>query len=301
VGQAGKRTQREFFLHIEENYIGSYSEFWEPDAKVPWLYNAATGIMISFEDPRSMRDKADYVVANNLGGAMIWELAADDRQHSLLDTIAVKFALLEPAPRNFLPQQLASQAESIASNLEQTDYQHHENIDVDNGIYDCDCNGIVGFVLERVAPEHYAMVPKEKSQSRPRAFEYYALFAGLNQQSRAGWRRIDSLQEARRGDVMAWRFSEIEPGEDTGHVLFVAERPRMLDSGDFAVRVYDSAAIPHFDDTRGNGEGQFPTGVGSGFINFQVDASGAPIAFQFGPSDPTFHTFPIAIGRVEPL
>ena len=300
--KAGSAPSGNFFYQdIEENYLGSYSEFWEPDAKAPWLYNAATGIMISYEDPRSVGDKADYVVENNLGGAMIWELAADDEQHSLLVTIANKFALLESAPPNLLPRQLASQAESIVNNLEQTDYQHRESIDVDNGIYDCDCNGFVGFVLKGVAPEHYAMVPKETNQPRPRAFKYYTFFAELNTGSPKGWSRIDSLREARRGDIMAWRFPEIEPGENTGHVLFVAERPRMLDSGDFAVRVYDSAAVPHFDDTRGDGEGQFPTGVGSGFINFQVDARGAPIAFQFGPSDPTFRTFPIAIGRVEPL
>ena len=83
-----------FYQDIEENYIGSCSKFWEPDAKVPWLYNQTTGIMISYEDPRSVGDKADYVVANNLGGAMVWELAADNHQHSLIDTIAVKFALL---------------------------------------------------------------------------------------------------------------------------------------------------------------------------------------------------------------
>ena len=81
-----------FYQDIEDNYIPTYSQFWQPDAKVPWLYDPAAGIMISYEDPRSVADKAEYVVANNLGGAMVWELAADDRQHSLLDTIAVKFA-----------------------------------------------------------------------------------------------------------------------------------------------------------------------------------------------------------------
>jgi hypothetical protein len=64
--------------------------------------------------------------------------------------------------------------------------------------------------------------------------------------------------------------------------------------------VYDSAAGPHFDDTRGDGTVDSPSGVGTGFINFQVDADGRPIAFQFGPSA-GFDVFPIAIGRVEPF
>ena len=96
-----------FYQDIEDNYTGNYSKFWHPHAKVPWLYNPTTGIMISYEGPRSVGDKAEYVVANNLGGIMVWELAADDQQHSLIDTIAVKFARMESAPPDFLPQQLA--------------------------------------------------------------------------------------------------------------------------------------------------------------------------------------------------
>jgi hypothetical protein len=52
-----------------------------------------------------------------------------------------------------LPQQIAAQAEFIVNNLEQTDYQYTEQIDVDRGIYDCDCNSFVGFVLQRAAPD----------------------------------------------------------------------------------------------------------------------------------------------------
>jgi hypothetical protein len=85
-----------------------------------------------------------------------------------------------------LPQQIAAQAELIVNNLEQTDYQYTEQIDVDQGIYDCDCNGFVGLVLQRTAPDHYALVPKETDQPRPRAFEYYDFFNSLTPQSRRG-------------------------------------------------------------------------------------------------------------------
>jgi hypothetical protein len=199
-----------------------------------------------------------------------------------------------------LPQQIAAQAEFIVNNLEQTDYQYTEQIDGDRGIYDCDCNSFVGFVLQAIAPDHYALIPKEINQPRPRAFEYYDFFSSLTPESTGGWHRIDLLPDARRGDIVAWRFPEITPGHDTGHVVFVADTPSLLDSGAFAVRVYDSADTPHFDDTRGDGERQFPNGVGSGFINFTVDQSGRPTAFQFSPSD-GFTTLPIAIGRVKPL
>jgi len=207
---------------------------------------------------------------------------------------------MEPTPQLSLPGQIASQAEFIVNNLQQTDYQHTENIDVDRSVYDCDCNGFAGFVLERAAPDHYAMIPKEADQLRPRAFKYYEFFNSLTPESTGGWHQIDFLRDARRGDIIAWRFSKIEIGQNTGHVLFAAETPIADDSGIFTVRVYDSAAQPHFDDTRGNGEGEFATGVGSGFIKFQVDDAGRPTAFLFAPSD-QFTTLPIAIGRVEPL
>lgn len=201
---------------------------------------------------------------------------------------------------NHITGRLASQAEFFVNNLAQTDYQYNEHIVAGEGIWDCDCNSFVGFVLQSLAPEHYAMIPRETSQKRPRAFEYYTFFVSPTLEDRGGWRRIDSLEDARRGDIIAWRLPQIAAGQDTGHVFYVADTPRVLDSGSFAVRVYDSASSPHFDDTRGTSDGRFPNGVGSGFIHFEVDGSGAPLAFQFGPSAP-WRRFPIAIGRAESL
>lgn len=199
-----------------------------------------------------------------------------------------------------LPGQIADQAEFIVNNLRRTDYQHQDHIDVDLGIYDCDCNGFASFVMERAAPDHYAMIPKEMDQPRPRAFKYYEFFHALTPESTDGWHEIEFMRDARRGDLIAWRFPQIETGHDTGHVCFAGETPVADDSGNFSVRVYDSARQPHFDDTRGDGEGEFASGVGSGFLHFRVDDLGRPTAFQFAPSD-GFKTLPIAIGRVEPL
>jgi hypothetical protein len=108
------------------------------------------------------------------------------------------------------------------------------------------------------------------------------------------------LAGAARGDLIAWRlFPHPEPGKDTGHVVFVAGTPAVDDQGCFAVRVYDSAVVPHFDDTRGDGPGQWPSGVGSGFINFRVGDDGQPVAFQFSPPlSSEFTSLPIAIGRL---
>ena len=205
-----------------------------------------------------------------------------------------------------LPQGIAAMAESIVDTLTQTDYQHIDNIDPDTGVYDCDCNGFVAYVLSNVVPEHYALVPKETDQSRPRAFEYFNFFASLTPESSGGWRRVDMLENAGRGDVMAWRFPTIEPDINTGHVMILAETPTRDSTGQFfVVRVYDSAAEAHFDDTRmpdGQPSPTGKTGVGSGFINLLVDAEGRPIAYLFAPpADGEYSYRPIAIGRAEPL
>ncbi len=183
-------------------------------------------------------------------------------------------------------------------------------------------------MLAGLAPLHYAMLPTAADLPRPRACDFYVFFQSLSPAATGGWQSINALNNARRGDIIAWELSEyqdgivsgeslnlqggvitwqlpeFQPGHDTGHVFFVAETPTVDKFGIVSVRVYDSAKVAHFDDTRGDGPDQFPNGVGSGIIKFQVDASGAPIAFLFSPSDDpniSFTSMPIAIGRAEPL
>ncbi len=207
-----------------------------------------------------------------------------------------------------LPLDIASMAESIVNTLTQTDYQHVDNIDPGTGVYDCDCNGFAAFILRAVALQNFQAIPIDTQvgsvESRPPAFEYYDFFASLTAQSPGGWSRVDLLTDAGRGDIMAWRSPTIEVHVDTGHVVILAETPALDASGEFyVVRVYDSAAEAHFDDTRapdGQPSPKGPTGVGSGFINLKVDGEGRPIAYLFAPpADAQYSYRPIAIGRAQ--
>ena len=210
-----------------------------------------------------------------------------------------------------LPQDIAALAESIVNTLTQTDYQHVDKIDPASGVYDCDCNGFVAHVLRSAAPKNLAAIPIDTqqpgpSESRPRAFEYYDFFASLTASSTGGWSRINLLSDAGRGDVMAWRFPTLERGVNTGHVVILAETPRPDPSGEFyAVRVYDSAAEAHFEDTRltnGQPSPTGKTGVGSGILNFKVDGAGHPIAYLFAPPLTAQYSYrPIAIGRARAI
>lgn len=59
-----------------------FTEHWDDQAKVPWLsVNSADGkalFAISYENPRSVAIKADYIKEKGLAGAMFWEYGADD-------------------------------------------------------------------------------------------------------------------------------------------------------------------------------------------------------------------------------
>jgi chitinase len=72
---------------LEKYYLNSYPRYWNEETKEPWLYNPSTGIMITYEDSQSLAAKADYVVANRLGGIMIWHVSADDAQHTLVTVL----------------------------------------------------------------------------------------------------------------------------------------------------------------------------------------------------------------------
>jgi chitinase len=65
------------YSDLTANYIGKYPTFFDENAQSPWLYAADRQIMISYENPRSLAAKAQYVRANGYGGIMFWELSAD--------------------------------------------------------------------------------------------------------------------------------------------------------------------------------------------------------------------------------
>jgi chitinase len=59
-----------------------FTEHWDSQAKVPWLsVKSASGeplFALSYENPRSVDLKAQYIKEKGLGGAMFWEYGADD-------------------------------------------------------------------------------------------------------------------------------------------------------------------------------------------------------------------------------
>ena len=74
-----------------------FSQHWDDEAKVPWLsVQSVEGkalFALSYENPRSVAIKADYIKSKGLGGAMFWEYGADDQNQlakQLAESLGIK-------------------------------------------------------------------------------------------------------------------------------------------------------------------------------------------------------------------
>ncbi len=63
-----------------------FYRYWDERAQAPYLWNDQTRVFITYDDPQSIRAKAEFVRVNRLGGMMFWELS-QDRHDELLDVI----------------------------------------------------------------------------------------------------------------------------------------------------------------------------------------------------------------------
>jgi chitinase len=79
--------------------LGKFTRFWDEKAKVPYLVNSASQVLVSYDDEESMRAKGEYVVDHGARGVIIWEITGDflsDGTTPLLDALVTA---LRTAPR----------------------------------------------------------------------------------------------------------------------------------------------------------------------------------------------------------
>lgn len=66
-----------------------YLRHWNAVASAPYLYNPASQVWISYEDPQALKEKKRFIAGQHLRGVMFWELSADGGR-TLLRTLADK-------------------------------------------------------------------------------------------------------------------------------------------------------------------------------------------------------------------
>ena len=70
------------YRDLTENYINKngYRRYWDDTVKAPYLWNKEKQIMVSYENPKSLRYKAEYIKKKGLGGVMYWHHSYDPSQ-----------------------------------------------------------------------------------------------------------------------------------------------------------------------------------------------------------------------------
>lgn len=83
---------------------GEYQRYWDDEAKAVYAYNPQTKVLISYDDPDSIRAKMAYVLEKGVGGVMFWELSGDTQDlTSIVRTIHM--SLGDPLPPTVPPVQ----------------------------------------------------------------------------------------------------------------------------------------------------------------------------------------------------
>jgi chitinase len=89
VNQPYERFEGEHsYAELAEKFIGKqgFVRYWDAGAQAAYLWNGASRIFITYDDPQSIAIKARYALDRHLGGIMFWELS-QDRDGTLLDVI----------------------------------------------------------------------------------------------------------------------------------------------------------------------------------------------------------------------
>lgn len=87
--QAGKAAEPVAYKDLEAVLpeAGGYERHWDSTAHAPYIYHPRRQQFITYEDPRSVKEKTWYAQEHGLNGIMFWQLAQDRLSGGLLDAI----------------------------------------------------------------------------------------------------------------------------------------------------------------------------------------------------------------------
>ncbi|CAA9201880.1 glycoside hydrolase family 18 protein [Flavobacterium collinsii] len=87
--QAGEHVQGVSFKGYAPFYTeaNGWKYFWDDKAKAPFWYNEKEKTFATGDNLTSIKAKAEYVKAKNLGGIMFWELPLDATRNGMVNTI----------------------------------------------------------------------------------------------------------------------------------------------------------------------------------------------------------------------
>jgi hypothetical protein len=202
-----------------------------------------------------------------------------------------------PKPVPVQPVSVLDQAMHVFRNARSTAYTHKTTIEEDEGKFEFDCSGFVGYVLAKSQPSALAEL-RIATKRRPLAKHFVEFFQNLPAGS--AWHEIARVQDLAPGDVIAWLKPDDVTTKNTGHVMIVRGAPaRDAEYTDvWAVPIIDSTAVPH-----GKGDSRKDTGVtglGTGEVLLVVDEHDQPIGYRWSRgTKATLHKTTIALAGVR--
>ena len=60
-----------------------FMRYWDEKAKAPYLWNAKTRQLVTYDDEESVKVKCEYVKARKMAGVMFWQYASDPKEYLL--------------------------------------------------------------------------------------------------------------------------------------------------------------------------------------------------------------------------
>ncbi len=188
---------------------------------------------------------------------------------------------------------LLAEAERELARMNSSGYTHRTSVDEENGIYNYDCSGFVGYALNRADPCAFDVLLHDRPDTGN--FYYHIIGFGTVPGS-GGWMRVLLPRDLRPGDLIVWPRDQSDEGS-SGHIMIVAGNPNENPKreGELLVRVIDSTTSRHADDTRGAGE----TGLGEGTVGIMTDSAGQATGYFWrGGESRTLQETEMAFARI---
>ncbi|MCL1141999.1 glycosyl hydrolase family 18 protein [Shewanella gaetbuli] len=134
------------YRDIVDNHMGGDWKYsYDEQAEAPYLFNSTTGGLITYDNPRSVKAKANYVLNQNLGGIFHWEIDGDNgdlinAMHDGLGHSVVTNLPGQPSPTPNIPTVVTEQKnkapKAIIDVYEKDSYQRKEFIGPMSGVLD---------------------------------------------------------------------------------------------------------------------------------------------------------------------
>jgi GH18 family chitinase len=87
IGESASGRGSITYNRIKMDYIDKgYPELWDEVSHAPYIYDATERVFITYDNERSMIEKAQYAKSNGLAGMMVWEYS-DDKSGNLINAI----------------------------------------------------------------------------------------------------------------------------------------------------------------------------------------------------------------------